>query len=113
MREKRKPFRDVWYKTTNISPLVVLCSRLGFRQEVQQHLCNCLDRPLQERINYRAELWTTRQMAHNFGYGAGNRAARRACLLWQEGKINAEQLDQAGARPLHFSSSPAKSDWLH
>lgn len=114
MRKRNKPLRDVWYKTTNISPLVVLYSRSGFRQEVQQHLCKAMDRPLQERINYRAELWTTRQMAHNLGYGAGNRAARRACLLWQERKISAEQLDQAGAKPLHFSPTPKKPlDWLH
>lgn len=102
MSAKYKPLRDVWYKTTNISPLVVLCSRVAFRQEIQQHLTSGMDQSLQERINYRADLWTTSYMARNFGYGAGNRAKRRACLLWQQGKITAEQLDAAGARPLHF-----------
>jgi hypothetical protein len=112
MRAKYKPLRDVWYKTTNISPLAVLYSRLTFYEEVQQHLCNAMDRPLQDRINYRADLWTTTQMAHNLGYGAGNRAKRRACLLWQEKKITAEQLDQAGAKPLHFSPNViSPRDW--
>jgi len=106
MSDYRKKIRDVWYKTTNISPLVVLCSKLAFRQEIQQHLGSCLDRPLQERINYRADLWTTTYMARNFGYGNGNRAKRRAYLLWQEGKITIEQLEAAGAKPLHFPAAP-------
>ncbi len=107
MQERRKKLRDVWYRTTNISPLAVLYGSLVFREEVQHHLTNCQDRPLQDRINYRADLWTTSQSQRDFGYGAGNRAKRRACLLWQEGKINAEQLDQAGAKPLHFSAHNA------
>lgn len=104
MRECRKQLRDFWHKATNISPSHVnqrkICS--FFHHDVQQHLTMCLNRPLQERINYRAGLWTTTYRARNFGYGAGSRAKRRAYLLWQGGKITAEQLDAAGAKPLHF-----------
>ena len=92
MKQHKKPLRDTWHKGTNVSQLAPLCTRRRFALEVQEFLQNCLDKPLQERINYRADLWVSTFMAGNFGYGNGNRAKRRVYKLWQAGRITAAQL---------------------
>ena len=87
----RSKLRDSWFKNTNISPLAVLVGRQQFSREIQRHLRADAGRGLHERINNRADLWTTEYMARNWGYGKGNHAGRRLYVLWQARKISGEQ----------------------
>lgn len=80
--------RDSWSRSTNISPLAVLLTRERMQNEISNHLRSKADgKSLHERINDRADLYTTPYSARGWGYGQGNRAGRRLRLLWQEWKI--------------------------
>lgn len=90
MKKRNKKRRDTWQKLTNISYLNEDFPAWNWYAEVQRHLIVYRHEPLHPRICYRAELWTNPITRTGFGYGNGNRAKRRAYLLWQEGKITIE-----------------------